>query len=215
MKKIILIFMCYIFSLSINARCFYNEDDLYKSVSELIEFCESGLKISYEVSDDITEILQSINNLNLSYFKDDFEIKNDYTNNFNFENNNDEASVKVLISGKEQKYNVEIEIIEKDKLINVKETKKKLNKLLKKDYKYNYFTFIKGKVKEEFKDELEKNLYNILDIYNIQNKSSVLLENGLTGIFTTEENLKINYSIMNYNNGTYLIMGSPIIFVTY
>lgn len=215
MKKIFLVLACYISSLFINQSCFYNEDDLYKSISTIIECYESGLKISYEANENIAEIVQAINNLDLPYFENNLKIENRNKNNFSFEDDNDKAYIKVLISGKEKKYNVDIEFIDKNELINLKETKKELNKLLKNNYRHNYFTFIKGNVKEQFNCEVENCLYDILSAYNIKNKSSILLENGLTGIFTIQKKVKINYSIMNYSNDTYLIMGSPIIFVTY
>ena len=126
----------------------------------------------------------------------------------------DKASTKILIAKDVNEYTVEMEIIDKQKLINISEIKLKCRKL-NNISNLNYYTFIKGKVKKQYKYELEDRLFNILDCYNIKNKSNVSLENGLTGIFTVQKTLKINYSIMNYDDGTYLIMGSPIIFITY
>lgn len=214
MKKMILILLTIIFSLNLNGSYSYNEDDLYKDVNSIIDFCEGGLKVSFSTNKDLKEILDSINELDLSYLDCTLNKDSELEDKFYFEKSNNENSIKVLI-GKDKNYKVEIEIIDKKNMINIEELKKELDKLSKDTHNFNYFTFIKGKLQNQSNYELENNLFNILDCYNIQNKSSILLENGLTGIFTVQETLKFNYSIMNYNDGTYLIMGSPIIFITY
>ena len=214
MKKILLVLLTIIFSLSLNGSYSYGEDDLYRDVNSIIDFCESGLKVSFNTNKSLNEVLNSINKLDLAYLKDTLNENDTLEDKFYFEKSNDENSIKVLV-GKDKSYNVEIEIIDKKDIINIDLLKKELNKLSKDAYNFNYFTFIRGKLENQSNYELENSLFNILDCYNIQNKSSILLENGLTGIFTVQETLKFNYSIMNYNNGTYLIMGSPIIFITY
>ena len=180
----------------------------------MVDFCESGIKISYKTKSDIREILQQISDLNISYFNNTLKIDENMDDNFSFEEETDKASTKILIAKDVNEYTVEMEIIDKQKLINISEIKLKCRKL-NNISNLNYYTFIKGKVKKQYKYELEDRLFNILDCYNIKNKSNVSLENGLTGIFTVQKTLKINYSIMNYDDGTYLIMGSPIIFITY
>lgn len=214
MKKIFWILTTIIFSLNLNGSYLYNEEDLYKDISSIIDFSESGLKVSFSTNKDLKKILKSINELDLFYLDEILYEDNILENKFYFEKINGDNSIKVLI-GKEKNYNIEIEIIDKKNMINIDLLKKELDKLSKDAYNFNYFTFVKGKLESQSNYELEDSLFNMLDCYNIGNKSSVLLENGLTGIFTVEETLKFNYSIMNYNNGTYLIMGSPIIFITY
>ncbi|MDO4535313.1 MAG: hypothetical protein Q4B63_05835 [Clostridium perfringens] len=214
MKKIFLVLITIMFSLNLNGSYLCDEEDLYKDVSNIVDFCESGLKVSFSTNKDLEEILKSINKLDLLYLDNTLYEDNVLEDKFYFEKINEDNSIKVLI-GKEKNYNIEIEIIDKKNMININLLKKELNKLSKDAYNFNYFTFVKGKLANQSNYELENSLFNILDCYNIQNKSSILLENGLTGIFTVQERLKFNYSIMNYNNGTYLIMGSPIIFITY
>ena len=202
------------FSLCIKGSYVYDEDDIYIRVHNVVDFCESGIKISYKTKSDIREILQQISDLNISYFNNTLKIDENMDDNFSFEEETDKASTKILIAKDVNEYTVEMEIIDKQKLINISEIKLKCRKL-NNISNLNYYTFIKGKVKKQYKYELEDRLFNILDCYNIKNKSNVSLENGLTGIFTVQKTLKINYSIMNYDDGTYLIMGSPIIFITY
>ena len=202
------------FSLCIKGSYVYDEDDIYIRVHNVVDFCESGIKISYKTKSDIREILQQISDLNISYFNNTLKIDENMDDNFSFEEETDKASTKILIAKDVNEYTAEMEIIDKQKLINISEIKLKCRKL-NNISNLNYYTFIKGKVKKQYKYELEDRLFNILDCYNIKNKSNVSLENGLTGIFTVQKTLKINYSIMNYDDGTYLIMGSPIIFITY
>ena len=217
MKKMFWILIIIVFSLNLSGSYTCNEEDLYKSVNSIIDFSENGLKLSYSTNKNLKEILESVNNLNLFYLEDILKAEDVLGTNFYFEKSDYSKSIKILIGKEKQKqnYNVEIEIIDKEDLINISLLKKELNKLLSDACSFNYFTFIKGKLENQSNDELEDNLFNILDCYNIQNKSSILLENGLTGIFTVQKKLKFNYSIMNYNDGTYLIVGSPIIFITY
>ena len=214
MKKLCITLIIFMFSLCIKGSYVYDEDDIYIRVHNVVDFCESGIKISYKTKSDIREILQQISDLNISYFNNTLKIDENMDDNFSFEEETDKASTKILIAKDVNEYTVEMEIIDKQKLINISEIKLKCRKL-NNISNLNYYTFIKGKVKKQYKYELEDRLFNILDCYNIKNKSNVSLENGLTGIFTVQKTLKINYSIMNYDDGTYLIMGSPIIFITY
>lgn len=214
MRKIFFILMICIFSSCVNGSYVFGESDLYEKINSIIEFGESGIKISYKTNSDIKDILQEINDLDLCYLDDILIMENNIDTSFSFEKESEKNSIKILIGKSIGGYNVDIEIIDKKKLISVDTIKLKFSRL-KNIIDLSYFTFIRGKAKDQCRDELEKNLFNILDCYNIQNKSSILLENGLTGIFTVQKRLKINYSIMNYNDGTYLIMGSPIIFITY
>ena len=214
MKKLCFTLIIFMFSLYIKGSYVYDEDDIYIRVHNVVDFCESGIKISYKTKSDIREILQQISDLNISYFNNTLKIDENMDDNFSFEEETDKASTKILIAKDVNEYTVEMEIIDKQKLINISEIKLKCRKL-NNISNLNYYTFIKGKVKKQYKYELEDRLFNILDCYNIKNKSNVSLENGLTGIFTVQKTLKINYSIMNYDDGTYLIMGSPIIFITY
>lgn len=214
MKKIFLVLLTIIFSLNLNGSYSYDENDIYKNINSIINFCESGLKVSFSTNKDLKEILNSINELDLFYLEYTLNEDHAMEDKFYFEENNDDNSIKVLI-GKDKNYNVEIEIIDKENMIDIDAVKNELDKLSKDAYNFNYFTFIKGKLENQSNYELEDSLFNILDCYNVQDKSSIQLENGLTGIFTVQKTLKFNYSIMNYNNGTYLIMGSPIIFITY
>lgn len=214
MKKLCFTLIIFMFSLCIKGSYVYDEDDIYIRVHNVVDFCESGIKISYKTKSDIREILQQISDLNISYFNNTLKIDENMDDNFSFEEEADKASTKILIAKDVNEYTVEMEIIDKQKLINISEIKLKCRKL-NNISNLNYYTFIKGKVKKQYKYELEDRLFNILDCYNIKNKSNVSLENGLTGIFTVQKTLKINYSIMNYDDGTYLIMGSPIIFITY
>lgn len=214
MKKVFVVLIICIFSLCISGSYVLNERDLYKELYNSMEFCDSGIKISYRTEEDIDEILKEINKLDLFYLDNTLQIDSNGQANFSFEKDTQNSSVNILIGKGTSGYNVEIEIIDKEKLVDIEMIKSKFSRL-NNAMNLKYFSFIKVKTENRCKYELEKELFNILNCYNIENKSNVLLENGLTGIFTAEKTLKINYSIMNYNDGTYLIMGSPIIFITY
>ncbi|MFR3521634.1 MAG: hypothetical protein ACLTVE_03405, partial [Clostridia bacterium] len=90
---------------------------------------------------------------------------------------------------------------------------KKLSQKIRNDNFINerYFSFIKGKLNTQDKnliDDLEKNL-------NIKVNEYLDINNGCVAEATFEDNQHINIGQIKYDTGSYLIIGTPIIFVTY
>ncbi|MGL5245484.1 MAG: hypothetical protein ACRC7R_09960, partial [Sarcina sp.] len=77
-----------------------------------------------------------------------------------------------------------------------------------------YFSYLKGRINNENEKNIET-LINVIGKGYIKNMNTISINSGVTGIINLKNNEKINYSIMNYAIGTYLIVGSPIIFTTY
>ena len=90
---------------------------------------------------------------------------------------------------------------------------KKLSQKIRNDNFINerYFSFIKGKLNTQDKnliDDLEKNI-------NIKDNEYLDINNGCVAEATFEDNQHINIGQIKYDTGSYLIIGTPIIFVTY
>jgi hypothetical protein len=89
---------------------------------------------------------------------------------------------------------------------------------------YKYYVFQKGKIKNP---DSKNNIINKIKTLNGYNISSQNIRNGWNAVFKIDnspykgfikDNGKlINYqcALMEYKNGNYLIVGSPIISVTY
>lgn len=74
-----------------------------------------------------------------------------------------------------------------------------------------YFSFIKGKLKVE-----DKNIFE--DIENklkIKVSKNLNISNGSIAKATMMDGTNINIGQITYDTGSYLIIGTPIIFVTY
>ena len=75
-----------------------------------------------------------------------------------------------------------------------------------------YFKFVKVKIIEEQKQ-------NILDVLNNKIEKNTLEElsinNGSSAKAILNDGEKINFSFTHYNSDEYLILGTPVIFVTY
>ena len=93
---------------------------------------------------------------------------------------------------------------------------KKLSQKIRNDNFINerYFSFIKGKIETE-----EKNIFE-----DVENKLKIKINekldisngnNGCVAEATFEDNQHINIGQIKYDTGSYLIIGTPIIFVTY
>ena len=73
------------------------------------------------------------------------------------------------------------------------------------------FSFIKGKINTEGKktiDDLEEDLH-------LKIKESLNINNGYISEAISENDQDINIGRIKYDTGSYLIIGTPVIFVTY
>ena len=90
---------------------------------------------------------------------------------------------------------------------------KKLSQKIRNDNFINerYFSFIKGKINTEGKktiDDLEEDLH-------LKIKESLNINNGYISEAISENDQDINIGRIKYDTGSYLIIGTPVIFVTY
>ncbi|SHK63654.1 hypothetical protein SAMN02745163_04160 [Clostridium cavendishii DSM 21758] len=207
-----------LFSSGICTREGEEETDLYKKVfTNLSEVQENGVKIKYTSNKPINEELKKIlKNYNENFLEAKLKKENDVVY-YNDNIEKDDKRIKILASDEGQGTNIEIEMIQNTKHINIYNMKKELGKLVDDtSLKPQYFSYVKGKLKTE---KQISDVNTMLKEKLIENGAikfnSIPINSGITGVASNNKNLKLNYSISEYSGGKYLILGTPIIFTTY
>ena len=211
MKKLGLIFIILFSLLIINGveyECFESEK-YYRYMEDILienyDFVQNGVKLEYITSTSINEEKDRIIELLNNDSKSNIDIVN---NNIVCLNNMLTYNIS-LVDGNETK--VEIVIINNSKNIKSTELRQaveeiKSNKCI--DERIYYFS--KVKINEE------KNILPfILDGINENTIEEVEISNGKVLKADFIDGSKINLGQINYDTGKYMIIGTPIIFVTY
>ncbi|MGL4656689.1 MAG: hypothetical protein ACRCWM_12540, partial [Sarcina sp.] len=108
---------------------------------------------------------------------------------------------------------IEIEIKNFDNTITVEEIERETKKILNKNEDLKVFTYIKGKGNDIY--SLDK-ASSYIDKNFSDSYEKVTLSNGETGVIKLGENREYNYSLISYEkDDNYIIVGSPVIFITY
>ena len=199
MKKVFLIFLLIFSLLVINNKeykCEAKNNDfekIEKYVIDNYDFVENGIKVEYTVSESLKNEYLRIKEL--------FE-RNNYL--INIEENNS-------INAEKDGINYDVNIYKYGDLTKVQIIL--INKEIRSDNFINerYFSFIKGKINTEGKktiDDLEEDLH-------LKIKESLNINNGYISEAISENDQDINIGRIKYDTGSYLIIGTPIIFVTY
>ena len=213
MKKVFFVFLL-IFSLLIiggkEYKCESKEDSFSKIEGYVInnyDFVQNGIKLEYTVDEKLCKEYLRIKQF---FEENNFLVLSTENNNITAESENIDYSINIC------EYNdlikVQVILINND-VSKSEEELKKLSQKIRNDNFINerYFSFIKGKLNTQDKnliDDLEKNL-------NIKVNEYLDINNGCVAEATFEDNQHINIGQMKYETGSYLIIGTPIIFVTY
>ena len=213
MKKVFFVFLL-IFSLLIiggkEYKCESKEDSFSKIEGYVInnyDFVQNGIKLEYTVDEKLCKEYLRIKQF---FEENNFLVLSTENNNITAESENIDYSINIC------EYNdlikVQVILINND-VSKSEEELKKLSQKIRNDNFINerYFSFIKGKLNTQDKnliDDLEKNL-------NIKVNESLDINNGCVAEATFEDNQHINIGQIKYDTGSYLIIGTPIIFVTY
>lgn len=213
MKKLFFVFLL-IFSLLIiggkEYKCESKEDSFSKIEGYVInnyDFVQNGIKLEYTVDEKLCKEYLRIKQF---FEENNFLVLSTENNNITAESENIDYSINIC------EYNdlikVQVILINND-VSKSEEELKKLSQKIRNDNFINerYFSFIKGKLNTQDKnliDDLEKNL-------NIKVNEYLDINNGCVAEATFEDNQHINIGQIKYDTGSYLIIGTPIIFVTY
>lgn len=186
-----------------------NLDSFNLLTTDLIEinnFIENGVRVEYSTKKNINKEYDFIKNKFIETFGENIKL----TNN-NIEYNDDLKEVKAVFWSKNDTSYIRIDYFNNNENIEVLEIRNILAEIINiKKEKVKYFDFIKLKIIEEEKDETKEIIKNY-----IVDKEFLEVENGIIGKGILKDNTKINIGYMQYDTGEYLIIGTPVIFVTY
>lgn len=212
MKKGFCIFLVIFSLLSINGKEYrcetanYSFDIMEKYFMKDCEFNQNGIKLEYTTKKSLK---YEYNRIFEDLIKENLNVKKE-KNGISAESENINYSVKFVQVDEILK--VEIVILNTDKAIS-KVNLEKIIKSIKSDETIDerYFSFIKGKINndtDKLFDKIRENIYE-------DSMKVVQINNGHSIKATMKDNEKINIGRVDYDTGSYLIMGTPIIFITY
>ena len=176
---------------------FYSIEKLIKEEST---FVESGVKIEYDTLNSIQKKVKKHYNSSIS----------EVTQNSIFMKcNNLEINITVYENKEKTLVDAVITNFSKDKkLLNLIQDLSQLQ--VNTSSKPRYFKYIKGKI-----NNTEEGLDIINKVQNIKDINALDIHNGYVGTAKLQDGERVNFAVSNYDKGTYLVIGTPIIFSTY
>lgn len=172
------------------------------------DFIQNGIKVEYSISQPI--------NKEFSVLEEKF--KKNYGENVQSNENSifykdSIKEVKAVLWSDDKNTKVQITYINNNKNANTFQLKKELKQIENIAAKnIKYFNFIKVKIIEDQKQNLLDILKNNIDIETLE---ILNIHNGSVGKAELYDANKINIGLIKYDTGEYLIIGTPVIFVTY
>ncbi|AQS03056.1 hypothetical protein [Clostridium beijerinckii] len=182
---------------------------LEMKVKDISEFQENGVKLQYRTKNNIANeayrIKESLpRNMALSYKdggNDEFEAFNsDFNIDIKIWREDVYSYVEIILTNKNPKYGTKylkniLKNIENSKLENMQ-----------------YFLYYEGKEKGLDSDYFTNGL---VSEYNIRKAQLMKISNGYSGTGYLNDGEKINFALVDYDTGSHIIIGTPIIFTTY
>ncbi|MFA9397711.1 MAG: hypothetical protein ACERKV_05520 [Clostridiaceae bacterium] len=233
MKKKLMLIMSMIFIILIlfpktNSYGFNNKD----IISDIICFSkgdvkESGLKINFKESSGLEYCDKKLISIE-SYYNETFKrtvIKNQDFYCLEFASDSISGYIEYIYET--NTYSLKIE--SKDKKYGIQELKKSIFNIMNdKSEITSYYTYVKARIFNEDIDKLNRGIIEYCKSRSAENIESISIGNGYSTVMNIEdENLKnqkaydngkkinLNYALCSYKSGDYLIIGSPIIEITY
>lgn len=212
MKNKICLILVFLFSL-INVGAFpFNKSaskfpDIEKEILKLTQFYENGVKLEYTSSQERDKVLEEIaSNLSSLYKHGKMKItENDIFLEVM------QKTIKANVYSTGEKTLVEIIITNFDKENNLSKLMKELTKLQEVNASnIRYFQYVKGKLSNT--EGIKREIQNTLDLKDI---NTLDIHNGYVGTADLYNGERVNFAVSSYDTGTYLIIGTPIIFSTY
>ena len=209
MKYKICLILVFLFSFS-NCRSVPKEmvaTEIEGQVREISSFVENGVKVEYKTSIDDEIVLSELKSNMLKLFSER-DITWDEGQITVIDNN---INIQANIYVEDNNTLVEIKIINYDKENTISKLMKELAELQGKNAEdIRYFQYIKGKI--NYKDEILDIINNRLEMKNI---NTLDVHNGYVGTANLYNGERVNFAVSCYDTGSYLIIGTPIIFATY
>lgn len=191
---------------SFNSPSFFDLSE--QAVMENSEFIENGVKLNYCSKADIEIEYERL----LKMFKEIYSGSVQSSSN-KIIYKDSSSNIEATFWEENGKTIVEIICINSNNSKSSLDLKKDLRKFQNNNStEEKYFAFVKGKIKKNGYEKTEEILMNSIK----KDTLKVLdIQNGYTATATFKDNQRVNISYMEYDSGRQVIIGTPIIFVTY
>lgn len=193
-------------NIKINSKSFCYIESICMTKSE---FVENGVKLQYKINTNIEDERKRVE----SYF---------INNRFNKSKTDELKFCKELLNvdcnlWSDSSYTyVDIVAVNTNKNCNSFELTNTVKGLL--NYKcisVQYFNYYKGKTNDDIKEKSKNKINELSELLNLNKVDILELSNGCTGNAYYKDKVKINIATSTYDTGSYIIVGTPIIFTTY
>ncbi|WP_244833685.1 hypothetical protein [Clostridium sp. BJN0001] len=205
-KKVSLFIVIMLFFININPVYGIENKQKFNSIESQISqksiFCENGLRLTYNTKstknkekDRLIEFL----------LKDKYVCINESYDGYKLKKTNQDINIHIWTEDKITF--VELSLRNIDSTISTEKLMDMFKQFENKDMmNKQYFLYYKGNIIDNFiLKKLEKNLNDV---------QMVSINSGYSGIGYLE-NQRINFAVNTYNTGTYIIIATPIIFISY
>ncbi|WP_294377831.1 hypothetical protein [uncultured Clostridium sp.] len=170
-------------------------------------FVENGIKIQYTTENSIKQERDII----CKYIQSNFVVNNYQINKNEISFDEKEIKIKVDLWNDNQYTYVVLTAINSNKSCNTEQLANMFKDLIEcRVDNIQHYRYYKGQITPDEKNEYGKCINKIINNVNI-----LTLNNGYTGNGYCNDGEKVNFAVSNYDTGAYIIIGTPIIFVTY
>lgn len=203
MNKFIYIAIFFIFQSFVLGTNYNGITTFENTLNENQDFIENGVKLVY--TSNLSE--KTIKEALIIEINKNFLISFKYCDNtIEFEDNNIKYTISIW---SEKNTKVSIQAINKSRDISIGEVLDKIEKLNIKGKKENEYKYIKYKIIEPLYN------YEELILKDAEKINEIDIYNGKVTKVKLSDDTIITLAHMQYNSGNYLIIGTPMIFVTY
>ena len=186
-------------------------DDFYfleDKVNSQGEFIKNGIRLEYSTNNGVESEINRLKEIINKQFKEEVNISEN-----TIDIKDEHKEIGIIVWNNKEDTKVQISYINYNNKISTEHLKKELQQV--EDFatkNIKYFNFIKVKIIGERKQ-------NILDLLKINIKEDTLEElnilNGKVAKGRLIDGSKINFSFVEYDEEEYLVLGTPVIFITY
>lgn len=185
-----------------------NFDFMETEFMKASDFIQNGIKVEYSINQPANKEFSLLE----ENFKKNFG-ENVQSNDNNIFYKDSIKEIKAVVWRNNENTKVQIIYVNNDKNTNtfqLKQELKQIQNIAAKNIKY--FNFIKVKIIEDQKQNILEILNNKIDKETLE---VLNIHNGSVGKAELYDGSKINIGFVKYDTGEYLIIGTPVIFVTY
>lgn len=171
-------------------------------------FKENGVRLEYTTKSSVEEEILKLKNNFEKQFKDEVNIEKN-----TISISKDCREIKAIVWSSKEDTKVQITYVNNDNKITTNQLKKELEQneyFAAKNTKY--FNFVKVKIIEEQKQKVLDLLKSNIDEKTLEELNIL---NGKVAKGILIDGSKINFSFMTYDKENYLVLGTPVIFITY